>query len=397
MEQDAFLIDTVTAETLLARQHVKWRRYGPDVIPLWVADMDFPVARCVQRAMEKSLATGDYGYAWRDGDPHLIVGKAFARRMQEKFAWDIDPADTLIVNDLVQALYASAVAFADPGQTIAMQTPIYPPFRASAHDTGRHIAANPMRDDGQRFVIDFEGLAKIQKGDVKALFLCSPHNPTGRVFSRAELERLAAFAAERDLVVVCDEIHNDIVFDGRRHIPFASLSEEVARRTVTLTSATKSFGFAGLHCAVIHFGSKALKQRFEARVHPRLLGTPGISGIDATVAAWTSGEPWFADALKHLQSNRDFLIATLKRELPQVKVRTPEATYLAWLDFSALDLPQSPYEFFLKEARVALSDGKMFDPACDRFARLNFATTEPILAEALERMVRAVRGAIPKG
>lgn len=392
MEQDVFNLDDVSIATLLDRQSLKWRRYDPDVIPLWIADMDFPLAPCVRRAMEASAAKGDFGYAVRNGEPPaMAASKAFAYRMKQRFGWSVDPADTLVVNDLVQALYAAAVAFADPTQSVAMQTPIYPPFRDAVRDTGRHIAANPMRDDGQRFAIDFDGLARTLDGDVKLLALCNPHNPTGRVFSRPELEKLANLAIERDLVVICDEIHSDIVFDGRRHIPFASLSEEIARRTVTLTSATKSFGFAGLRCGIVHFGSKALKERFESRIHPRLLGTVGVTGIDATVAAWMDGDPWLAGALSHLQANRDYLIETLRRELPEIKVRSPEATYLAWLDFSALNLSESPYEFFLKRARIAMSEGSLFDPAYDRFARLNFATTRPVLAKALARMVRAVR------
>lgn len=393
MEQHEFNLDDVSIATLLDRQNLKWRRYEPDVIPLWIADMDFPAARCVKRAMETSAAKGDFGYAVRDGaPPAMAASKAFARRMLAKFGWHVDPTDTLVVNDLVQALYATAVAFATPEQAVAIQTPIYPPFRDAVRDTGRHVAANPLRDDGQRFVIDFDGLAKTLDGNVTVLALCSPHNPTGRVFSRAELEKLAALAIERDLVVVCDEIHSDILYDGRQHIPFANLSEEVARRTVTLTSATKSFGFASLRCGIVHFGSKELKQRFESRIHPRLFGTPSVSGIDATVAAWTHGDEWFAGALKHLQSNRDFLIETLRRDLPEVKAYAPEATYLALLDFTALNLPDNPYDFFLKNARIAMSAGAAFDPAYDHFARLNFATTQPILAEALARMVKAVRG-----
>lgn len=393
MQHDEFHADHVSATTLLERQSLKWRRYEPDVIPLWVADMDFPVARCVQQAMERSTAKGDYGYALRDGEqPAMAASKAFARRMEEKFSWRVDPADTLVLNDLVQALFASAIAFSEPGQAIVMQTPIYPPFRDAVRDTGRRISMNPMRDDGRRYVMDFDGLAASITNDMKLLFLCNPHNPTGRAFSRQEIEALAAIASERDLIVISDEIHSDIVYDGRVHIPFASISEEAARRTVTLTSATKSFGFAGLRCGVVHFGSKSLKQRFEARIHPRLLGTPGVTGIDATVAAWTTGETWFAGALRHLQANRDHLLETLRRDLPEVKLHSPEATYLAWLDFSGLGLKESPHDFFLKQARIALSDGALFDPAYDRFARLNFATTRPILTEALARMVKAVRG-----
>ncbi len=392
MEQNEFRVDGVTIATLLDRQSMKWRRYPPDVIPMWVADMDFGVAPCVQAVMEKLTAKGDYGYALRDGEvPAVAVSKAFSCRMNEKFAWRVDPDDTLVVGDLVQALFATTIAFTDPGKSIILQTPIYPPFREAALATARRITAIPLKDDGERFVPDFTALAQRIDGDVGMIFLCNPHNPTGRVFTRHELEQLAAIAVERDLVVVSDEIHSDLVFDGRTHIPFATISEQAASRTVTVTSATKSFGFAGLRCGVAHFGSKALKQRFEKRIHPRLMGTPGVTGIDATVAAWSGGQQWLAGVLAYLQSNRDYVIQTIRRELPEVKVRRPEATYLAWLDFTSLNLPATPYEFFLKNARIALSDGAAFDPECQRFARLNFATTRPILTQAIGRIVDAVR------
>lgn len=391
MDTVEFETDTVTIEWLLARQAMKWRRYPPNVIPLWVADMDFPVARCVRQAMEGLVAAGDFGYAMRDGEqPVAALALAFSRHMDEKHGWKLDWQDCVVVGDLVQAMFAATLAFSDPGGTIILHTPSYPPFRQAILGNGRRLAANPLIDTGEGYEVDFDRLVATA-GDAQMIFLCNPHNPTGRVFSRQELERIAAIACEWDLVVISDEIHSDFVYDGNRHIPFATISKDVARRTMTLTSATKSYGIAGLRCGIAHFGSPELKQRFEARIPTRLLGSVGVTGIDATIAAWAGGQVWLGEATRYLKANRDFVFETIAHEFPRARVCRPEATYLAWIDFGPLELPATPYEFFLDKAQVALGEGVTFDPACSGFARLNFATTRAILSQALERMVNSVR------
>lgn len=392
MDTDAFETDTVTVEWLLGRQAMKWRRYRPNVIPLWVADMDFPVAPCVRQAMEGLVSAGDFGYALRDGErPDGALARAFSRRMDEKHRWRPDPRNCIAVSDLVQAVFAATLAFTESGEGIVLQTPSYPPLREAIVANGRRLLATPFVDSGDRHEIDFDQLANAVDGNARMIFLCNPHNPTGRAFTRGELERIAAIVVERDLVVVADEIHSDFVYDGSRHIPFATVSEDVARRTVTLSSATKSYGIAGLRCGIAHFGSPELKQRFEARIPARLLGSVGVTGIDATIAAWAGGQRWLDEVTKYLKSNRDFVVETIAREFPQARMCRPEATYLAWIDFSPLELSGTPYEFFLDKAHVALGEGVTFDPACSGFGRLNFATTRAILSEALERMVNSVR------
>jgi cystathionine beta-lyase len=224
------------------------------------------------------------------------------------------------------------------------------------------------------------------------LIFCHPQNPTGRAYSRAELETVAAFAIRHDLVVVSDEIHADIVYPGASHIPLASLHPEIAARTITITSATKSFNIPALRCAVMHFGAPALMERFFGRVPARLLGSPGVTGVDATVAAWDDGQPWLDEILAYLRANRDWLANTIAAELPGVTMRVPEATYLAWLDCRALELPSSAGQFFLDDARVGLNFGETFGAEYAGFARLNFATPAPILRQIVSRMVEAVRG-----
>jgi cystathionine beta-lyase len=240
------------------------------------------------------------------------------------------------------------------------------------------------------YALDLEDLRAKAK-QAKLLLLCNPHNPTGRVFRRDELEALAAIAREHELFVISDEIHADLVFAPGRHIAFASLSADAASRTITLYAASKAFNIAGLRCAVAIFGTPELKKRFNA--FPRhLRGGLNGPGILATEAAWLHGDPWLADVLAYLRANRDFVADFVKRELPGVVHHAPEATYLAWLDCRALRLAPTPHEFFLKQAKVALSEGPNFGPPGEGFVRLNFATSRAILERALTHMAKAVRG-----
>src|SRR5579863_8088086 len=251
---------------LRSRRTNKWHKFADDVLPAWVADMDFGVAPPVAEAMARLARNQEYGYAARDG----ALAAAFARRMQNRFGWTVDPADAHPIGDLVQASFSSVMAFSEPGDAVLLQLPSYPPFMAAINDTGRRLIANPMRDTGKRWELDLEAYDAAPDPRARVLIFCHPQNPTGRAFSRAELEAVASFANRHDLIVVSDEIHADIVYPGSTHIPLASLSPEIAARTITITSATKSFNIPALRCAVMHFGTSELKQRFFKRIPQRL-------------------------------------------------------------------------------------------------------------------------------
>ena len=373
--------------TLRARRTNKWHKFADDVLPAWVADMDFGVAPAIAEAMARLNRDQEYGYAARDG----ALAAAFARRMQRRFDWTVDPANAHPVGDLVQASFSSVMAFSEPGDAVVLQLPSYPPFMAAINDTGRRLIDNHMRDDGMRWVLDLAAYDAAPDPRARVLIFCHPQNPTGRAYTRAELERVADFAIRHDLIVVSDEIHADIVYPGNTHIPLASLSPEVAARTITITSATKSFNIPALRCAVIYFGTSQLKERFFARIPSRLLGSPGVTGVDATIAAWDEGQPWLDEILPYLQANRDWLAQTIAADLPGVTMRLPEATYLAWLDCTALRLPCPAGQFFLDKARVGLNFGETFGARYSNFARLNFATPTPILRQIVARMADAVR------
>jgi len=253
------------------------------------------------------------------------------------------------------------------------------------------MVENRLVDDGTRYVLDVEGLKSVVDDGTRFLMIANPHNPTGRVYTRDELQAMADVALDRDLIVISDEIHEDLVYSGHKHIPFASLGPDIAARTITLTSATKGFNIPGLRCALIHFGTVDLKERFHKVFPDRLLGALNVVGIDATVAAWRHGQPWLKQVMAQLEKNRDRLTQFLAAEMPQIRYRQPEATYLSWLDCKPLGLSGSLQEFFLERAKVGLNEGADFGEAGVGCVRLNFGTSTEILDQILSRMAEAVR------
>ena len=383
------LCEDVDPERLRRRLSEKWRRHAAPTLPAWVAEMDYPVAPAVRAVLERALELDDFGYpAGRD---QREVPEAFAERMRQRYGWTAEAGRVVVLSDVVQGLYLALLALTAPGDGVLVQTPIYPPFLSCVRDTARRLVASPLSDEGNRYGIDFERLRAEAPG-VRALLLCHPHNPTGRCFSRAELEGLAALAIEHDWVVLSDEIHADLTHPGSTFVPFAALGPEVSARTVTLSSASKAFNIAGLRCALAHCGSAELLARFEAVLPEHARGGVGILAQHATVAAWRDGEAWLSEVRAALDVRRHRLIAELRRQLPEARVYLPEATYLAWLDLRALELTPSPAEFFRRQAHVALSDGIYFGAGYEGFARINFATSTALLDEIIARMATAVRG-----
>jgi cystathionine beta-lyase len=373
---------------LRARSGEKWQEYGPEALPLWVADMDFEVAAPIRRRLARALAVGDLGYPLHPRPTRLP--DLAAARMQERYGYAVPRGQIELVSEVVQAMHVALVQLTQPGDGVITQTPIYPPFLGVIREHGRTLLANELRRGANGYELDLDAL-RAQAKQARLLLLCNPQNPTGRAFRRDELEAVAAIAREHDLFVISDEIHADLVFAPHWHVPFAALSADAASRTITLYAASKAFNIAGLRCAVAIFGTPELKQRFNQ--FPRhLRGGLNGPGILATEAAWTHGDPWLADCLAYLRANRDYVADFIARELPGIVHFAPEATYLAWLDCRALALAPTPHEFFLERARVALSEGPNFGPPGAGFVRLNFATSRAILARALEQMAKAVRG-----
>lgn len=366
------------------RSGEKWHEFADDVLPAWVADMDFPVAEPIQRTLRRMVEDSDVGYPINMQPSHLP--SVFAERVRRTWNWNVNPELVEVITDVVQGLYIGVETLSEPGDGVLIQTPVYPPFLRIAPHTKRRSVISPYTADSQ---IDFDALRAAIDDTTRVFLLCNPQNPTGRAFSADELQRLAEIAIEHDLVVLADEIHGDLVYDGRTHVPFATLGPEIEARTITFTSATKAFNIAGLRCAVAVMGSPELKQRFNA-IHRNIRGGSNAPGLAATRVAWTECEDWLVEVRAYLQANRDFVADFVRDQMPGIRQAKPEATYLAWLDCRDLDLPLAPERWFLEKAKVGLSAGPNFGEAGQGFVRVNFATARNILTEVLERMAKSL-------
>jgi cystathionine beta-lyase len=380
---------TFSVADLRARPGIKWHRYADDVLPAWIAEMDFGVPEPIERTIHRLADEASYGY--EPPNRYVALAEAFAQHMYERFGWHASADHVLPVADLVQALFVLVSAFTDRGQGVVVQTPIYPPFLNAVRETGRRAVEHRLVDDGTRFAVDTAALPWAFGHDAPLILLCNPHNPTGRVLERNELEAIASAAIERNMVIVTDEVHADLVYSGSQHIPLASLGPEIAARTITLTSATKAYNIPGLRCGLMSFGSSELRERFRTAMPDRMLGIANRFGIEATISAWRECNTWFEEVIAQLRDNRERVRTFFATDLPEIGFYAPEATYLAWLDCSGLPLPSGPQQFFLERARVALSDGADFGPPGQRHARLNFGTSAPILDEILRRIHDALR------
>ena len=383
--------DELDVVRLRDRPGAKWQLYGPEVLPSWVADMDVEPAPPVRAALQSYLDRGDLGYAAVRA-PQALAPVA-AARMKDRFGWEVDPDEVVVMTDVVQGIEAVLHLWAEPASGVAIQTPIYPPF-LRAIDVGRYrLVDNPLVRTESSWELDVAGLRRaIVTEGCRVLLLCNPHNPTGRAFRADELEQLAAVAEDHDLLVISDEIWADVVHAPNVHLPFAALGPEVQARTVTLTSATKAFGMPAVKCAVAHLGHAGLRERFAA-LPSHLFGSVSQFGVLATLAAWEEGDEWLAELVDHLGRQRRLLVELMAERLPDVPWVVPEATYLAWLDFRGAGLPCEPCELFLSEAKVALGKGPDFGVHGEGFTRLNFATTSAVLSEIVDRMAAALAAA----
>ncbi|MBP2706640.1 aminotransferase class I/II-fold pyridoxal phosphate-dependent enzyme [Microbispora sp. RL4-1S] len=334
--------------------------------------MDFPLPEAVVEAVARRVAT-DLGYpAWDDDATCPPLAEAFAARMEARYGWPADPAHVRAFTDVNQALQVLLDVTTSAGDAVATHVPAYDPFLATIAGMGRRLLPIPVAADGS-FALPAEPAA--------VLLLVNPHNPTGRSYTRAELESLAHYAERHGSLVIADEIHADLTYAPARHIPFATILPE---RTVTLTSASKAFNLGGLRCAVAHLGARPVREALAARP-AHIYGAPGVLAVDATIAAWRHGDPWLAEVMRVLDRNRRLVAGRLPSGAGH---RTPDATYLAWIDFGVPDAAG----FLLREARVLLSPGPRYGGA-GTFARLNFATSAPILEEILARIGAAINRA----
>lgn len=381
--------DDVDPAHLRASRSGKWNKFDADVLAAWVADMDFPVAPCVTAALRHQVDSLVHGYTPTGFNDELI--EVFCEYSNRRTSMGAEPGLVRLCDDAVQAMHAALVACTAPGDGVLILTPLYPPFTTSIELNHRRVVEHrmaPGADGVWRF--DVEALRALLAAErPTAMMICSPHNPVGRLWTRAEIEALAGLAAEFDLSIIADEIHSDLVFDGGAFVSFGSLGEEVRARTITITSANKAYNLAGLKVAMIVFGGEALLARFEANVSPRLLGAVSTLGVLSNLAVYREGEPWLHDVLAYLSENRHVFARRLAELAPEVTVVVPEATYLSWLDFSKVPgvLGRgSVGPRLAEEARVGLNDGETFGAGLEHFARVNLATSRSIVTQLAERI-----------
>lgn len=372
---------------LRERSGAKWRCTPAGTLPVWVADMDFAVAPPIRDRLCR-LGQHDLGYPdWPDGVTPLR--EAFAERMAKRYGWSPNPAEVREFTDVTQAVQLMLHLATEPGDGVAVHTPGFGPFLASIRRMGRRVVPIPMVDTGEGWTFDPERLCHdLTRTRSTALLLVNPHNPTGRVFTRAELNRLAQIADRYGLLVISDEIHADLTYEPYAHVSFAALGDTVRDRTVTITSATKAFNLAGVRCAAGHIGPRWLRDSVAARPM-NLYGSVSVFGVAATLAAWTESDGWLADTVAYLARNRRLVAETLAAHAPAIRHHVPEATYLSWLDCRALGW-SDPAAVFRDRAQVHLSAGPDFNPGGDGFVRLNFATYQGVLCRVLDRLTQCV-------
>jgi cystathionine beta-lyase len=379
-------------DRVIDRRHTgsaKWESYG-DALPLWTADMDFRAPEPVIQALRERVDHGIFGYTFPPAD----LVEAVQAWLWERHGWQVEGDAISFLPGVMRGVNLVARAVGEPGDGILIQPPVYFPFLEVAANSDRaHQQAEIPQVEG-RYQVDYDAFEEAITDRTCLFLLCNPHNPIGRAFTPAELEHMAQICLEHGVVICSDEIHGDLVFSGHQHTPIASLAPEIAQQTVTCFAPSKTFNIPGLTFSVMVVQNQELKKRMDA-VGAGLVRGSNMMGYTAARAAYREGGEWLDQLLAYLEANRDYVCDFVRTRLPDVRVTKPEATYLAWLDCSDAGLPkgQTPHQFFLNQARVALNDGATFGSGGEGFVRLNFGCPRTTLTEALERMERALRAA----
>ena len=381
--------DDLSIDALRRRGTVKWSFYGDDVLPAWVAEMDFPLAPVLQAALHEAVERSDTGYP--PGPAVSGLPDACAAWLTRSFGLAVDPRQIGILPDILRGIELAIEVFSRPESPVVVMTPSYPPFFETVRVAGRQVVEAPLATSGGRFVCDLDAIDAALHAGAGTVILCNPHNPVGRVFTREELAALATVVEAHGARVVADEVHAPLVYPATAHVSYATASDAAVRHSVTLVSASKGWNVPGLKCAEIVLTNEADVEGWERVSFLRTHGA-SILGILTNRVAFEQGEPWLRDAVAYLDGNRTLLAQLLAELLPQVRYTVPQGTYLAWLDCRALGL-DDPAAFFLQRAKVALNDGAAFGPPGQGWVRLNFATSRAILTTIIQRMAAALKEA----
>ncbi|MEN9898144.1 MAG: hypothetical protein RLZZ66_1793 [Pseudomonadota bacterium] len=363
----------------------KWRAFGNEVLPLWLADMDFPAPPAVLHALHERVAHGIFGY----GGVTAELSEAICHRLWKHYHWTVTPDQLLFLPGLVSGLNISCRAVCPPGAGVLVQTPIYPPFLSAPVNQGLHLNIAELFVTRSKqwihYSIDYNAFEAAIKSHTRLFMLCNPHNPVGRCYTREELINLAEICTRNDLIICADEIHCDLVLENSSHVPIASLSPEIAQRCITLMAPSKTFNIAGLYCGFAIIQNTSLRKQYQLAAQG-ILPEVNLLGLTAALAAYKNGETWHKELLVYLKGNRHFFTDYVQEHLPMLRTTIPEGTFLAWLDCGASGISGNQHEFFLNQAKVALNDGQRFGQGGNDFVRLNFGCSRSTLTQALLQM-----------
>ena len=367
-------------------------KHGDDrVLPMWVADMDFAVAKPIHDAIVKRAAHPIFGYSRHtQAYTDAVVGW-----MRRRHGWTVKPEWMLITPGVVPALNIAVRAFTDPGDKVLIQRPVYHPFTFAAERNGRQVVSNSLVYEGGRYRMDFDDLErKAADPAVKIALLCSPHNPVGRVWTAEELARFGEICMKHGVVVVADEIHADLMLNGAKFAPYGLLGERFLENTIVCTAPSKTFSLAGLHTSNLFVVNPELRAKVAHHIMAAGLNSVDPFALVATEAAYNHGEEWLTQALAYIEGNLDYLERTVAARIPNVKVIRPEGTYLVWLDFRALGLDKDRLaDLMLNEAKLFFDEGKIFGPEGEGFERINIACPRSIVEECCRRLERVSNAA----
>ncbi|KHE67136.1 MalY/PatB family protein [Halobacillus sp. BBL2006] len=360
-----------------------------EVLPMWVADMDFTTPEAVTEALKERVDHGIFGYTIADD----LVKEQIADWLQTRHKWEIDTDWISYSPGVIPTLHMIIQSLTEIGDHILIQTPVYPPFYSVVKSHGRHVVKNPLKLNGEQYDIDFDDFEKkIQENQVSMFILCNPHNPVGRVWTKKELERMSEICLKHGVKIVADEIHADLVLGSHQHTPIASLSEETNQNTITCLSPTKTFNLAGLQVSYVLTANKKLKKPLDKQFNNQGMFMLNTLGITALEAAYKHGADWLDELRTILEFNRDYVIERFHNKTDVIKVIPNEGTYLVWLDCRKLNLTQKELKSFMqKQAKVGLNDGASFGDEGEGFMRMNIAAPHTIVKEGVDRIIQAVK------
>ena len=374
---------------LQSHRSEKWRGFAADVLPLPVAEMDFPVAQPIRDLLTEMISKSDLGYL--GSIPEL--GQGFAQFAGRRWNWEVDPLQVRAATDVGVAVVEVLRVFTNPGDSILVNSPVYQNFYNWINETKLNLVDVPFERTGDEsanpWQINWDGIEKAYAAGLKVHLLCSPHNPLGRIYTKEELLRIVALAKRYDVLVISDEIHAPLTFKGNTFVPMLSLGADAESVSVTVTAASKGWNIAGLKCAIIVSQNEVINARLATMpmaVHFRA----SLLGGFATAIAFAEGEIWLDSVIENLDHNRHMLKDLLNSQLPSVRYHIPDNSYLGWLDLEALNLGEDPSVTLLEKGRVAFNAGHIYGKQCSQYVRFNFATSPTIITEAVHRIARAI-------